>query len=199
MKFLIVMGIIMIISFGSFAILLFFQGANTERAKEEGMWDDLQKELSNEYTFRFYGDCGAPKSLEKKFKPYSLSSNAMIGVQKGTISTDVLDFAISKSREPATPRVHGLIFQILKHNLNYDVIDKDNVISFDSQQGDYQLVNSPNQNFAYLLVVDNDFFPVVFDSIGWRAANNTEELMRNNLQLVHKYMDIFCKEMEESI
>ena len=198
MKWLIALGLIMLISSGTFVVWMFFKGANTERAKEEKMWDDLQEELSNEFCFRFFGDCGAPSSLEKKFKPYMLSSNSMVGVKKGGAAADVLDFTISEDRNPDSRRLHGMIFQVLKDHLNYDVIDKNKTVVFGSKPGDYQLIESPNKNYAYLMIAEEGYFPVVFDSIGWRVANNTESTMRANLQMIHKYMDIFCKVSKES-
>ena len=199
MKWLIALGMLMLISSGTFVVWMFFKGANAERVKEESMWDELQEELSNEFCFRFFGDCGAPSSLEKKFKPYFLSSNSMVGVKKDGASVDVLDFTISENRMPDSHRLHGIIFQLLKCNLNYNVIDKSKTLSFDSKQGDYQLIESPNKNYAYLMIVEDDYYPVVFDSIGWRIANNTEDTMRANLRLVHKYMDAFCTNQKEDV
>ena len=198
MTWLLAIGAIAIVSTCAFGVWMFFKGANTERAKEEYMWDDLQNKLSDKYTFRFFGDCGAPRSLEKEFKPYNFSCNAMMGVVKGDAATDVLDFSLSKNREPDTPRIHGLIFQIMKHMLKEDVIDKSSTISFDSKDGDYQLVECPNKNYVYLLIVDEGYYPVVFDSIAWRTPCDTDVSVQQNLDLVHKYMDIFCITSKEA-
>lgn len=173
------------------AVLIFFKGASPQQDVMEEKWNEVQNQMLPEYNFKFFGDCGAPNSLEKKFKPLFVSCNSMIGAIKGQARADVYDFTLCEGREMNAPRIHGLIFQAEKHMLNLNALDFNKHIDMQSKDGDYQVVASPNKNYLYILVVEDRYFPITYESVDWYATSNKETL-KNNLAVVYKYMDKFC-------
>ena len=181
----------MVCSVVAVSVLIFFKGASPQQTVLEQKWENVEKEMLPEYNFKFYGDCGAPRSLEKKFKPLFFSSNSMMGAIQGAARVDVYDFTISDGRGMDATRVHGLILLAEKHMVNLDSLKYSTDIGMNSSTGDYQVVQSPNQNYLYILIVDEEYFPITYESVDWYAATNKETL-KKNLSLIYKYMDKFC-------
>lgn len=115
----------------------------------------------------------------------------MMGAIRGAAKVDVYDFTISDGRGMDAIRVHGLILLAEKHMVNLDGLKYNTNIDMHSSTGDYQVVQSPNQNYLYILIVDEDYFPITYESVDWYAATNKETL-KKNLSLIYKYMDKFC-------
>ena len=190
-------GISMLVSFGTF-VVLFFKNATPLNSWIENAWEEIAKSLPEKYSFKLYGDCGAPDSLEKYFAPLHISSNAMMGVMHNGIVCDVYDISLSEGRGMDVPRAHGFILQMMKPYLKDKDIQRGGTLSSASKMGEYVVIDAPNKNYVYIVIVDERFRTIVYDSIEWHSSLEMKEIVLNNLDVVHEYMDKFCIVNEEA-
>lgn len=183
-------GALVAILFG-ISVLFFFGALKLNPSDTEEKWNMVQEQLSDKHQFKFFGDCGAPQTLSKMFGK-QFSCNAMVGIAHGNFVCDVLDFALSRAREVNAPHVNGIVLTIPKMYLKDPNLKTNNIITYDSQEGEYQVVDSPNENYVYILVVNDDYRPVTFESIEWRSVEDMCRLISKNIEIVDGYLSQFC-------
>ena len=185
-----VMGALMLVGFGTTMALFFRKTA--PGVWRENAWEELRKSFPEKHSFKLFGDCGTPESLSKYFSPAHISGNAVMGVVKDGVMCDVLDMSLSDGREMDSPRANGFILQVTKPYLKEKDMPRGGKLTGTSQNGEYIVVDAPNKNYVYIVIVDKRFHPVVYESIEWYNAMELKEIILNNLDVVYEYMDKFC-------
>ena len=176
-------------------VVVFFKGLSMGVKSRDALWRSLEETLADSYNFRFYGDCGAPRSLVKKFSPFYFSTCSMMGVIKDKLLCDVYDFSLHKTTggmESSPERVYGLVLQVHKTSLKPEYAQEQGEITLESADGDYVIVHCPNQLYAYVLVVEEEYHPLAIETVEWYQPEQLKELMIKNLDIIHKNIDRFC-------
>lgn len=186
------MAIVLFLMVAFVLTIAFFHGAVNGALNLDELWDDFHKRIQRTHTFRFFGDCGTPPTLTKTFAPYCASSVAVSGGIVDGIGYDVFDFTLSRKRDVESQRVHGFVLEVPTKIIKKDIQDSKK-IHCESPDGDFMILeNEKNKNFSYIVVVENEFRPIAYESINYHSTNELIDIVKNNLTIVEPYVKRFC-------